>query len=89
MINCELTEMSYYDNEGSKNVKVYGLRFYFLENKGRTIKSTDNLFCEKQRAIWTMKRINTEGISEIHIDDVIEDAITDIRDNLPPLSLVD
>lgn len=75
MLNCDITEMNYFDQEEKEYVKVYGLKFYHIENRSIYIKVIDNMFCQREEAMRAMNLINASNISEVHIDDVVENLL--------------
>jgi len=83
MLNCTITETLYYDEERRVNITVYGFMFFPIGEKDKSVRTVNDLFCDKQEAITVMDQINMDGISEIHIDDIIEDMVIEIHEYVP------
>ncbi len=62
-----------YDEENNA-YKVYGISA--SNEKGEVIKSYDDVFFEEEEAIKLVKACNDGKLSVIHLEDVIEDALT-------------
>lgn len=83
MLHCEITETMFYDEERRRNVTVYGLSFFPIGNKKIIVKTVDDIFCKKQEAVAAMERVNVDGISEVHIDDIIQNFLSEIHEYIP------
>ena len=71
-IKCELTE----NRLTVENVSMidYGLRFFNSEDS-YTVCCYNDLFCSKEYAGRVVELINSADISEVHIEEIIEDLI--------------
>lgn len=74
IIKCEVIESLYTDNEVSQ-VKVYGLAFYKSECTTEPIKVIKDIFTDNENIHILCDLINANDLDEIHIDDVLEDAV--------------
>ena len=80
MLSCEVTEVRFYDAERGDDTIVYGLSFFSMGNSAKPLRVVDALFRKRQEATAIRTRINVNGISEIHIDDIIEDIIAETHE---------
>jgi len=83
MLNCKITEALFYDEERGGTIPMYGLNFFHIGSSDKSVRVVDALFRKEQEAMAVMARINGDGLSEIHIDDVIEDIIIETREYAP------
>lgn len=74
IIKCEVIESLYIDNEVSQ-IKVYGLAFYKSECIVEPIKVIEDIFADKENIHILCNLINANDLDEIHINDVLEDAV--------------
>ena len=58
-------------------VVSYGLRFFESNNYNSTIKIVRDMFQDKEKSDMLMNLINKSDLSEIHINDIVEDALLD------------
>ena len=72
-VKCESIQ-SIVDIE-NKNVVSYGLRFYESHNYNATIKIVRDMFQDKEKSDMLVNLINENELSEIQINDVIDDAL--------------
>ena len=72
-VKCESIQ-SIVDIE-NKNVVSYGLRFYESHNYNATIKIVRDMFQDKEKNDLIMNLINKSNLSEIHINDIVEDSL--------------
>ena len=87
MLNCEIVEMDFFDEEIGTCLRVYGLRFFPLGYREKTVRMVEEVFCEERNARRAAKMINEDGISEVHIDDIIEDMVIELNDYVPDVSI--
>ncbi len=72
MYRYNITESIIYDEENRPH-KVYGISA--SNERGEIIKSFDDVFFEKEKAINLVKACNEGKLSIIHLGDVVEDAL--------------
>lgn len=73
MLECEVVETCYHDDETQQDVLVYGFRFYVAGNKKISVKVVPDVFCRQAQAVLAMQQINEYGISPLHIEDILAD----------------
>ncbi len=72
MIKCEIVKTVI--SIENKNAEVYGLTFY-REGERTPFKTVEDIFTELALAEKLKRIINENDVDEIHIDNIIEDAI--------------
>ena len=70
MIHCEVVSSEFVIEDEA--VEVFGLSF-FNANETTPFKTVENIFTSKDEAIKLKALINESDISQVNIDDIIED----------------
>lgn len=72
-IRCELVENRVIiENEESVD---FGLRFYDCDDRCSTVEYVSDIFCDAESAMKIVALFNSNDISEVHINDIIEDLL--------------
>jgi hypothetical protein len=56
-------------------MSTYGLSFYCADMPGKIIKSVEDITVDKKKIQTLQDLIGKNDLSEIHIDDVVDDAL--------------
>lgn len=73
-VKCKIIK-SIYRSQDISGITVYGLNFYYIGFENEIVKIIVDIFVDEEQIKTFCNLINSNDLDELHIDDVIYDAL--------------